>query len=244
MTRYLSLMMLVATGCGTSDAPVPGEPDAGIADASPFDQNDIQGRVCGVIDLRFPWACPAAASVAGLEVTETVLGESVTTAADGRFGFDIVDGARELVLEMTGDDRMSSLVQVAPDALTEIVLPAIALGPWQSYLVQFDEQAPTLGDLAYVLVAMESAQAERVEGAIVVGPADMVGKVFYNLGDAFTWADVGQTSSTGVAVLTGVPVDQDRISLIVRAPGDADVKTVEVQVRAGFLSLVLVTLDI
>lgn len=241
--RSVPMLALALVACSGAD-PVDVPADAGIADASPFDTTDIQGRVCSVIDLRYPWACPPAGSVGGISVRERILDQEVITGTDGLFGFDLPSNARDSIFEVLGDDRVPVLVEALAANVGNVIAPVISLGPWQGYLAVMNGGDQEMDAYAYVLVAVIGNDGERIERSSIVPPQGHVGETYYNLGDAFVWDTVGFTSTTGVALLTGVPVEENRITLTVRGPDDADVKTVDVEVEAGTLSFVSVELNL
>lgn len=212
-----ALTVAIAAGCQeTSDRPPvrPGggggggtitRPDAG-TEPDGGEVGTVSGRICPVVDLRFPTVCDGTQDPEGVRVDERVSGEFALAGATGLFTV-ATDGGASTVLLAGGQD-LSQRDSVIPVALASGSASGVGV-PIMS-LVDYDLLAADLGvaeadDTASVVVYVR-AGGLPLTGVEAVAPAGSAA-TFYDDDDGGVWDPLGETESAGAVLFYGVPVE-------------------------------------
>lgn len=192
------LVAAVAAGCHGHAAETP-PPDA-------YDWGDVAiiGRVCSVIDFRYPYGCPAGQAVSGLEVEAVGSAASVTTVADGSFGLDVA-GSDAVVLRVS-DPAGGRLVSLAPVTLVngharDVIVPVVSTVVWQQFTAYLGATVDGARDTSIFKLDYGGAPAS---GVFVTPATDTTGPIYYDAGGAFDWSKTNGTTDHGVAIVNGV----------------------------------------
>jgi hypothetical protein len=192
------LVAAAAAGChGHTEAAPP--PDA-------YDWGDVAiiGRVCSVIDFRYPYGCPAGQAVSGLEVEAVGSGASVTTIGDGSFGLDA--GGSDAVVLRVSDPAGGRLVSLAPVTLVngrarDVIVPVVSTVVWQQFTAYLGATNDATRD---TLILKLDYGGMPASGVFVTPATDTSGPIYYDAGGAFDWSQTNGTTDHGVAIVNGV----------------------------------------
>ena len=190
--------LAVAAGCHGHAAETP-PPDA-------YDWGDVAiiGRVCSVIDFRYPYGCPAGQAVSGLEVEAVGSGAQVTTVGDGSFGLDVT-GSDAVVLRVSdpAGGRQVSLVPVTlvNGRARDVIVPMVSTAVWQQFTAYLGASIDGTRDTSIFKLDYNGMPAS---GVFVSPMTDTTGPIYYDAGGAFDWSQTNGTTDHGVAIVTGV----------------------------------------
>ena len=188
----------------------------------------LRGRVCAVIDLRYPTQCPNAQDVDGLPVAEAESGQVTHTDDIGEFSMEIAGEQERAIVILDEDTRMTSLVPVRLEggAADDVVVPVITRILWGVYLNNFGaSDDPTRADLhlSFGVEGMPLASVS-VEGAT---------QVIYNRGQEFDWGSTPPADAAFAAIVLGAPPDaQVTVTVVDLADHRTDVTAVPVAAGA------------
>lgn len=192
------LVACVAAGCHAHIAAT-SQPDA-------YSWGDVAiiGRVCSVIDFRYPYGCPAGQAVSGLDVEAVGSGASVTTIDDGSFGLD-ASGSDTVALRVS-DPAGGRVVSLAPVTLVngrarDVIVPVVSTEVWQQFTAYLG--APTDATRDTVLFKLDYG-GMPASGVFVQPTTDTTGPIYYDAGGAFDWSTSNGTTDHGVAIVNGV----------------------------------------
>jgi hypothetical protein len=171
------LVAAVAAGCHGHAAETP-PPDA-------YDWGDVAiiGRVCSVIDFRYPYGCPAGQAVSGLDVA----------------------GSDAVVLRVS-DPAGGRLVSLAPVTLVngharDVIVPVVSTVVWQQFTAYLGATVDGARDTSIFKLDYGGAPAS---GVFVTPATDTTGPIYYDAGGAFDWSKTNGTTDHGVAIVNGV----------------------------------------
>jgi hypothetical protein len=213
---WLLALALVFAGCAPAEEPYPIRPPGsggspghggGDPDAAPPDGDaapELTGRICVVLDLTRPFACPAVAARQDVRV-EVAGGDATRSDAAGEFALPAPAGPVVLrVADEAGDGLVTTLVRVDA-AAAPVDAPAVDDVLWEATLAALQE-TQTLGAL---LVYVVDDTGAPVGGARVAHAGAPVEAGWYGddgaggfvLGDA----DGATTGPDGVVLVLDAP---------------------------------------
>lgn len=171
------------------------------------DSPHVTGRVCIVVDLRYPRECPGGQDVSGFTVEELGTGLQTVTEADGAFRIETPEDLSLAVLRVAQGrtDRRMGIVSVDPQR-DEIVVPVIATPVWTSYVT-------TMGGTDDPTRAALHASYPPPGAIIAVASVPDANQVFYNQGNAFAWAPTPPGDQTVAILALGLATQSASITI-------------------------------
>jgi hypothetical protein len=226
-------------GSGRADAAANGYDDAGPgADAGA----GLSGKVCRVVDLRTPGACPTA-DVGGVTVKNLDDDTTTSTAADGPFALPAATQPLPAlaIAELDPGDhpsRFRTSVDTTGSA-AGIVAPVMTETDWTALVLAIGASDPD-GEAAVVVYVVD--EGGPVAGADVDAPIGTVQAPYYDNGGAQNWrSDLPGTGAAGAALILSVPASNANVTLTVSS-GGLVVSVTGVPVATATLTLVTVDL--
>jgi hypothetical protein len=217
MTMALVALALVA-GCesvehlpprtpGGSVPPyTPGGADGGAGDAGYGDPLLVVGRVCRIVDLRYPTYCQQYPDMSGIRVAEPSTGAYTMTTTSGDFTLDLTElaGTSSVAVEVGyGDiDFISSVIwlDLSSGGSVSAQVPIVDAQAWNDLLTALAVVVPAgTGTIAVYL----RRNNMPVIGGQVVSPSPVYG-IYTDNGGVYDWLPDGYTGGAGTALLFGV----------------------------------------
>lgn len=189
----------------------------------------VTGHACVVFDLRIPDECAAMQLVGGLSIVDTASHRRATTDDAGQFDLALPADALTSVLDLTGDDRRTSVVAVPDVPATDVLTPVITTTLWSTYLAALGiSDDPSL---AAIHVSFKRP-GEYVATAQVAGAA----RILFNQGAAFDWQPMPPGDQTVDFIAFGVPTAAATARVTITARDDSTIYNDDVPVQAGAIT--------
>jgi hypothetical protein len=196
----------------------------------------MSGRLCSVVDVRVPLACPAT-DLTGIDLTAGTA--TATTDDTGAFTLELAADADVVIGAVGGDDPVRAALFASEMWRDDdqVRAPIVKLTGWDPLLATIGAIEPD--GTASIALYIED-QNGPIAGAEVL-PPDGSQAPFYDNGAADAWDQGGLTSGFGAALIFAVPSLASSVQLVVAV--DAGAFTVTVPVADDTLTFAHVVLD-
>jgi hypothetical protein len=205
-----------------------GGGDAGSATA-------VTGRVCHVVDLRDPVACPEVA-MGGITVLEQGTTNSTTTADNGTFSLELQSATATLVV--SGSGKRTTLAAVS--AGEDLIVPLAPSTTVSSTLDTLGRSEPI--GTGIVAVYLRDTGLPAV-GARVIAPNGI--QPYYDIASSPYWSLAGPAGAYGAALIVGIPASGGETSFqATNASVTVNVSVSGVPIDSGAITFVQVDVSL